>query len=378
MKTNKKFTALLLAIVLALVLLAGCAQGNQAGTTSSDASTAPPSDSELASVETSAEPSDAAPTTRTVTDMAGRTVTLPVEIKTIGTFGSIGVLNDFIETMGAGDKLCNEGSPSFVKASNWEKYQYKFTPQIKGMKPFQGADSELLMENILAVKPDLCLTMDKAMTEALEEQGLNVVQLEWRELDDVKVCINLLGEILNAQDVAADYLKYFDDMVAKAEGLVKGLKEEDKKTVAYGTISTFTQPHVIAEWWLAQAGAVSVTADAFAAAGGEKLTYTLEDLLKWNPDVILVATASERDAILADPQLSKITAVKNGEIYVVPRVAHVWGNRTTEQPLTIMWTINKLYPELVTDEMLAEDIFYFYSHFFKYDFTDVEINEIIG
>ena len=222
---------------------------------------------------------------------------------------------------------------------------------------------ELLMENILAVKPDLCLTMDKATTEALEEQGLNVVYLEWQKTDDIKECITLLGEILNAQDVAADYLKYFDDMVAEAERLVKGLKEEDKKTVAYGTISTFTQPHVIAEWWLAEAGAVSVTADAFAAAGGEKLVYTLEDLLKWNPDVILVMSAAEKDTILADAQLSEITAVKNGEIHIVPRIAHVWGNRTTEQPLTIMWTINKLYPEIVTDEMLAEDIFYFYSHF---------------
>jgi iron complex transport system substrate-binding protein len=374
MKTNKKITALLLAIVLALALLTGCAQSSPSSTTSPEATTAQPSSSE----PVSAEPSAAEPTERTVTDMAGRTVTLPAEIQTIGTLGAIGVLNDFIETMGAGDKLCNEGSPSFVKASNWEKYQYKFTPQIKDMKPFQGADSELLMENILAVKPDLCLTMMKDIAESLEEQGLNVIYLEWQKTDDVRECINLLGEILNAQDVAADYLKYFDDMVAEAEGLVKDLKEEDRKTVAYGTISTFTQPHVIAEWWLAEAGAVSVTADAFAAAGGEKRTYTLEDLLEWNPDVILVMTAAEKDAILADAQLAEITAVKNGEIYVVPRVAHVWGNRTTEQPLTILWTINKLYPELMTDEMLAEDIFYFYSHFFKYDFTDAEIKEIIG
>jgi iron complex transport system substrate-binding protein len=383
MKLNRKTTALLLAIVLSLALLTGCAQNNPADTSSPGASAAPPSASApvtnepSVSAPVSTEPS-AAPTERTVTDMAGRTVTLPVEIKTIGTFGSIGVLNDFIETMGAGDKLCNEGSPSFVKASNWAKYQYKFTPQIKGMKPFQGADSELLMENILAVKPDLCLTMDKAMTEALEEQGLNVIQLAWQKTDDVKVCINLLGEILNAQDVAADYLKYFDDMIAKAEGLVKGLNEEDKKTVAYGTISTFSQPHIIAEWWLAEAGAVSVTADAFAAAGGEKLTYTLEDVLKWNPEIMLVMTAAEKDAILADSQLAEITAVKNGELYIVPRVAHVWGNRTTEQPLTIMWTINKLYPELVTNAMLTEDISYFYSHFFKTDLTDAEIQEIIG
>ena len=37
--------------------------------------------------------------TRTVTDMAGNEVVLPMEIKRIGTLGAVGVLNTFVETM---------------------------------------------------------------------------------------------------------------------------------------------------------------------------------------------------------------------------------------------------------------------------------------
>jgi iron complex transport system substrate-binding protein len=376
MKTKKRITALLLAVLLTAALLAGCAQSGPAAASPSSpaASTSQPP----APAAASAEPSASAPAQRTVTDMAGRSVTLPAEIKKIGTFGSIGVLNAFVETMGAGDLICNEGSPTFVKSPNWAKYQYLFTPQIKDMKPFQGADSELLMENILAVKPDLCLTMDSSLTEQLEKQGLTVVQLAWTKTEDVKQCITLLGEILNKQDVAADYLKYFDDMMTKAADLVKDIRQEDRKTVVYGSVSQFSQPHLIAEWWIDKAGGVSVTKDARTDTSKEALTYTLEDLLKWNPQYMFVSSASEKDAVLKDARLADITAVKNGAIYIVPRIAHVWGNRTTEQPLTIMWAINKLYPDLVTDDELAKDISYFYSHFFKYDFTDDQIKEIMG
>ncbi|MEG3071821.1 MAG: hypothetical protein RQM92_14165 [Candidatus Syntrophopropionicum ammoniitolerans] len=43
-----------------------------------------------------------------------------------------------------------------------------------------------------------------------------------------------------------------------------------------------------------------------------------------------------------------------------------------------MWTINKLYPELLTTDALKQEIHYFYSHFFKTDLTDQQIEEIIG
>ncbi|MFA7078702.1 MAG: ABC transporter substrate-binding protein [Syntrophomonas sp.] len=352
MKTNRKIVALLLVFVLSMCCLTGCTK------------------------RTANETPDAKQT-RTVTDMAGRTVTIPAEIKSIGTFGAIGVLNAFVETMGAGNKICNEGSTSFVKSPSWAKYQYLFTPQIKDCPPFQGADSEILIENVLAKKPDLCLTMMPELVDQLEAQGLNVLYLSWTETEDVKKCITLLGEVLNAPDVAADYLAYFDKMVAKAEDMTKGIKEEDKKTVAYGSVSSFTQPHIIAEWWIPKAGGISVTSKG-ETSNKERYVYTMEDLLKWNPDVMIVSSSAEQKNVLADARFAGITAVKNKEIYIMPRIAHVWGNRTTEQPLTIMWTMNKLYPQIMTDEALAKEVSYFYSHFFKHDFTNEQIKEIIG
>lgn len=314
------------------------------------------------------------PKEHTVVDMAGRTVTLPDEINSIGTFGAVGVLNAFVELMGEGDNICNEMSPSFTKSDQW-KYQYVFAPQIKDAPVFEDASREVQMEVVLETKPDLCLTMTKETAKILEEQGLNVIYLEWGELDDVKKCVTLLGEALNKQDVAEDYIKYFDDMLAEAEKLTKDLTEADKKKVLYGNITEFTQPHKIAEWWITQAGGISVTNDGRT---DDQLVYTLEDILQWNPDAMVLLRKAAKSDILSDKRLASVNAVKNDAIYATPTVAHIWGNRTPEQPLSVMWMMHKLYPEIKTYDDLAEDIKYFYSHFYNYDMSDKEIAEIIG
>lgn len=355
MKTGKKITSLLLALFFVMASLAGC--GQSAPTGAKDAGK-----------------TEAAQGERTVVDMAGRTVKLPAEIKSIATFGSIGVLNAFVETLGEGGKICNEMSATFTKNDRW-KYQYVFAPQLKKCPVFQDASGAVLTETVLKTKPDLCLVMTKELAGELEARGLNVLYLSWTKPEDVKTCITLLGEALNKQAAAKDYITYFDKMISKAQDLTKNIKASDKKKVLYGNITEYTQPHLIAEWWIPAAGGISVTNDGRA---DESKVYTMEDLLKWNPDVLIAATPAIKKDLLADSRFANVTAVKNKQIFGTPTVAHVWGNRTTEQPLMIMWTLNKLYPELETREALKQDAAYFYSHFFKTNLSDKQINEIIG
>ena len=314
--------------------------------------------------------------TVTVTDMAGRTVTLPAQINSIATFGSIGVINAFVELMGDGDKIANDMTAKFSKSDKWAM-QYVFAPQMKGEPVLEGPDGELKMEEILKLNPDLCLVMSKDYIEPLESNGLNVIYFNWKKTEDVKTAVTLMGEALGKQDVAADYLKYFDDMVAEAGEKTASLTDDTKKKVLYGNIDKLTQPHVIAEWWIETAGGISVTKNAWDAEGSQ-CVYTQEDLLKWNPDVMLTTDVDMKDTLKADSLYSDITAVKDDAIYTVPTVAHVWGNRTVEQPLTIFWTTHKLYPEIESKEDLAEKISYFYSHFFKTELSDDQINTIIG
>lgn len=311
----------------------------------------------------------------TVTDMAGRTVEIPGVINKIATFGANGVLNTMVETMGCGAKIANQMRSNFTKTDKW-KYQFVFAPQLNDCPVLET--TEIDIEAVLQLNPDICLCMTLATATLLEEKGLAVIYLEWQTLDDVEPCITLLGKIFGKEDVAVDYLDYFDNKVAEAESLTAGLNQQDKKKVLYGSITSYSQPHAIAEWWIAEAGGISVTAEGRDLETVASYTYTLEDLLMWNPDVMVTTTDTMADELRAMDTLSNINAIKNNEIYYIPTVAHVWGNRTPEQTLTIFWMMNKLYPDIMPTATLMEEIRYFYSHFFLTDLTDEQLIEIIG
>ncbi len=350
---RKNLAAVILAALMLMLVLGGCGQSepNTPSTTNIPAATE-----------------------RTVVDMAGRTVTLPAEINSVATFGAIGVINTFVELFGEGNKIINQMSASFTKTDKW-KYQYVFAPQIANGPVFENANREVQIEEVLAAKPDLCIVMTKETATLLEEKGLTVTFLKWSELSDVEKCIGLLGEVFGKPDVADDYLKYFDEKVAYAEKLTAGIPEAETKKVLYGNITSYTQPHIIAEWWIASAGGKSVTDNGRDA---ESYEYTVEDLLAWNPDIMFTTDKNMAEEIKGEARLKDVAAVNNDAIYMIPTVAHTWGNRTVEQPLTIMWTVNKLYPEIMSYEMLSKEIKYFYSHFFKTELTDEQVKEIIG
>ena len=122
----------------------------------------------------------------------------------------------------------------------------------------------------------------------------------------------------------------------------------------------------------------SVTSDGRNVEEITHPSYTLEDILMWNPDVMVTTDTAMAGELRAMDTLKDVNAIKNNEIYYIPTVAHVWGNRTTEQPLTIFWMMNKLYPEIMPLDTLREEIRYFYSHFFLTELTDAQITEIIG
>lgn len=350
--------AVALAAVLACVGFAGCAAPaeQQSGPEPAAGGQKPAAD----------------PATRTITDMAGRTVEIPGNVESVATFGSVGVLNAFVECMGKGDLIANEMPANFTKNDKWAM-QYKFAPQLAEGPVLETADG-VDMEATMSLAPDLCITMMEDIAQQLEENGLTVIVLKWEDTEDVKVAVELMGEVLGAEERATEYNGYFDDMVKKAADRTAGLAEGERLSVIYGDVESLKNPHIISEWWLDAAGGVSVTAKAHQK---NSLEYTMEELLAWQPQVIF-SSNTDTAAIYADANIASIPAVQNKRVYAVPTVAHVWGNRTVEQPLTVLWAMNKMYPDRYSEDELAEDIRSFYSRFFNYDMTDAEIDGIIN
>ena len=79
---------------------------------------------------------------------------------------------------------------------------------------------------------------------------------------------------------------------------------------------------------------VSVTQDGRTA---ESRTFALEQVLLWNPDILIVTAPEDVKRVYTDPTLRQLKAAQHQRVYVAPVGAHTWANRTAEQPLTVLW-----------------------------------------
>jgi iron complex transport system substrate-binding protein len=315
----------------------------------------------------------AEPGLRAVTDMAGRTVQLREQISRVVTLGSLPVLNSFVFTMGEGQTIVN-GLADFGRNPHW-KYQLVFAPHLAHLPTMQHPNREPNVEAILLAKPDVVLTMHRASVDILEHNNIPTIFLAWREPEDVKACIALLGDLFHKPDLAARYRRYFDDTLARVDAKVGTLPASSRPTVLYFHPDTLTQPRLIAEWWIPAAGGVSVTNDGRTA---ESRTFSLEQLILWDPDVLMVTTPKDVTSVYTDPTFRQLKAARRERVFVAPVGAHTWAHRTAEQPLTVLWTAQTLYPELFTDLDLAAEVKAFYQDFFGHELTNAQVAEILS
>lgn len=352
---KKKMLAVLLSFCLAGAMLAGCASSGGGEEASGSADTA-----------------QQAAGTHTVVDSGGTEVVIPDNLESVMTFGSCGVINTLIETLGCGDMIANNMSPRFTS----NEWQYVFAPQMADEPQLENASGEIDIEGVVAADPDLCVVMQAATAQTLRDNGLTVLYIDYgngRSSDAVANAMTILGDALGVPEKAVEYNQYLADMVEKIEGVTADIPEDERLTVLYGNVAQFTNPHILSEWFIPAAGGISVTEDIHDTA---QVTYTAEDLTEWNPDVIIMITDNSEE-LKANTQINSVNAIANDQMFTAPTVAH-FITGSSEVPVGILWLAHRLYPEQYTYDELAEDIYYFYDTFMGYQMSDEEIADIIN
>ncbi|MCC7371678.1 MAG: ABC transporter substrate-binding protein [Chloroflexi bacterium] len=310
---------------------------------------------------------------RTVTDMGNRSVSLPAQIKRVVTVGSVPVINSFIFAVGKGDTIVN-GLPQFARTPRY-RYHSLFAPGINEKPMMQASNNDPNVEEILKAEPDVVFTMDPPRVEPLEKAGLRVVLLQWRDPEDVKQVMTLMGQIFDERARAEAYVKTFDEVVGRVHRETSAIPADQRPRVLYFTPATLTQPHAIAEWWIETAGGRSVTREDMKA---ESLTFTIEQLLRWDPQVILVNSPADAQGVFNDARLAPVQAVKDRRVYTAPIAAHTWGNRTTEQPMTVLWAASKIHGDRLPGVDLPKEVKAFYRDIFRTELTDAQVTDILS
>ena len=99
-----------------------------------------------------------------------------------------------------------------------------------------------------------------------------------------------------------------------------------------------------------------------------------EQILAMNPEVIVIPTnnfATDTpdytvEDILADTNLTELTAVKNKAVYQMTTGYEAWDSPVPSGILGTLWMLKTLHPDLYTDEEFAADVADFYKTFYGF------------
>ena len=316
----------------------------------------------------------AAGDTHTVIDMAGRSVQVKNDVKTIGTLGSVPMLNTFVEALGVGNKICNHPS-AFHNIYNRWRMHLKFAPQMQKGLFFETAGHEMIPENILKANPDLCVTNSKARLEMLERLGVPVIYVDLSSVQNILKSVRVLGEAISDKEHAERYIEYFNKSFDELRKISSKIPEKERLTVMYSNPQSFRTPGQAAEMIMAAAGAKSVTA---ATVKKGIRSFDTEDLIAWDPDVLFVSNSRIPKELKEHPFLKDLKAVRNNKIIITPTVGHGYGSPHVEMPIAGFWMLHKLYPSVFSEGQLREKMKEFYKEFFHYDMTEEDLNRILA
>lgn len=108
------------------------------------------------------------------------------------------------------------------------------------------------------------------------------------------------------------------------------------------------------------------------------LNVDAEQIIAWNPAVIITNNQASTEAILADSALQSVEAVKNGAVYTSPRGLYLWGVRSAENAMMTPWLGQILYPDRFSDVDMNSVVKDFYEKWYNTEIDDAEVEKILA
>jgi iron complex transport system substrate-binding protein len=136
----------------------------------------------------------------------------------------------------------------------------------------------------------------------------------------------------------------------------------------------------------AQGGSMVVEAVEFMGAhnvagerrGGQTMV-TVEQVVGWNPEIIVASDAEFAKEVRNDPAWAAIAAVKGGRVYAAPRLPFGWVDYppAVNRLIGLWWLGKTLYPDRFPEDIkaMARD---FYTMFYHVTPSAAQIDRVLG
>ena len=354
MKKTQRLLALLLALVMTLSLAACGAQS------------APTEDE------------NTAPETRVFTDSVGREVTVPVQIDQVAVSGPMAQIVLFALCPDKLVGISNAWDESAAQYLDTEYYNLPLLGQLYGGK------GELNLETLLESGAQVVIDVGEAKgsivedLDALQEQTtIPFVHID-AALATMDETYTLLGDLLGMPDEAkalADYCRStYDRALTIADSV-------EKANLLYITgdagLNVIAQGAYHAEVIDLLSNNLAVVDEPSSKGTGNEVD--MEQILNWNPDVILFAPDSIYDTVAGDAAWQGVTAIQNGAYYEVPMGPYNWMGfpPSVQRLLGMLWMAKVLYPAAADFDLYTEAAQYF-KLFYHCDLTREQYDALVA
>jgi iron complex transport system substrate-binding protein len=313
----------------------------------------------------------------TVTDGAGRAVPVPERVERVFPAGPPAAI--FLYT------LAPELLIGWPRANRPEEREF-LLPDVGGRPEvgrITGRGNTANLEVVLALKPDLILDVGSvtptyvSLADRVQQQtGIPYALLDGR-FDGIPLAYRTLGALIGRREQG-------EALANSAEGTIKTI------TQRVDTIALERRPRVYyargprgLETGLG--GSINVETIELVArnvAGGTRgglANVSIEQVLLWNPDIIVTIDQDFVATVLSDPAWAPVAAVRARRVHLSPKLPFGWVDfpPSVNRLIGLWWPGKILYPDLFPEDLRALTR-EFYTRFYHVTPDDAQIDRVLA
>jgi iron complex transport system substrate-binding protein len=313
----------------------------------------------------------------TVTDGAGRAVPVPERVERVFPAGPPAAI--FLYT------LAPELLLGWPRANRPEEREF-LLPDV-GSRPevgrITGRGNTANLEVVLALKPDLILDVGStsptyvSLADRVQQQtGIPYALLDGR-FDGIALAYRTLGALIGRPAQGEEFARVAETMIGTVTQRIGGIAPEQRRRVYYARGPRGLETGL--------GGSINVETIELLAqnvAGttrGGLATVSIEQVLLWNPDVIITIDQDFAANVRNDPAWAPVKAVRDGRVHLSPKLPFGWVDfpPCVNRLIGLTWLAKLLYPTLFPEDLraLTRD---FYTRFYHVTPSDAQIDRVLA
>ena len=318
--------------------------------------------------------------TRVVVDSAGRRVEVPAKIERIFAAGApAGV---FIYTL-APEKLINWNLPLSPEQRTYMPARYAELPALGRLT---GRGNTSSVETVLAARPDVILDYGTinptyvSLADRIQKQTGVPYLLFDGAFDHVGAAYKSAGTALGVSERAGELSRYAERVLADVDKRLARVPPAKRPLVYYARgprgMQTGLKGSINVES-IERIGARNVAGERIGQ--GSLVTVSPEQLLMWNPAIVITAEAAFAAIAATDDVWKSIKAVRGRHLFVAPEVPFPWLDSppSVNRLIGLKWLGRVLYPDAFPEDIRAETRS-FYSLFYNRAPDERQLNELLS